>query len=190
MRCGGLRWGRWRRFARGRFVDRHRLGEQLRVRDHDHVAPDLPLPQLVAGESGDETGGDYERKEDDKAGGDETEIVDRPAGRKLEAASRGGRDHSSVSASSAAGASPSAATSPSAGTAASAAGSSSSTLSSRLCTILTISSSGSSSTVTPPGTLRSDTRSSASISSSGVMSTWNASGISEGKHSTRTECMG
>ena len=103
----------------------------------------------------------------------------------------GGEDHSSVSAAaSAAGASPSAAASPSAGTAASAAGTSSSILSSRLCTILTTRSSGSSSTVTPAGTFSSLTRISASISSSGVMSTSNASGMSDGKHSTRIACMG
>src|SRR5205814_1478481 len=103
-------------------------------------------------------------------------------------ASDGGQRHSSLSAaSSSAGASPSAPSSPSAGTAASAAGISSSTLSSRLCTILTTSSSDSSRMVTSFGTARSDTRSSMSISSSGVMSTSNDSGMSEGRHSTRIE---
>src|SRR5437868_1702759 len=92
--------------------------------------------------------GDQETEQNYKSQRDEQQIrgarVDDDSG----AACQGGECHSSVSAASCpAGASPSAATSPSAGTPASAAGSSSSTFISRLCTIFTTSSSGSSSTV-------------------------------------------
>src|SRR5205807_4629839 len=157
--------------------------------ENDHVGADVSPAKLFRSKARDQPRRDDEAEEDKHADDDKHDGV---GVREAEARAAGsGPDHFSVSAvSSPAGASPSAAASPSAGTTASAAGSSSSTLSSRLCTILTTSSSGSTRTVTPLGTLMSDTRSSDSISSRGPRSTSKASGMFPGRHSTRSAWIG
>src|SRR5712692_5122919 len=163
--------------------------------DHHHLGSDLAAAQELGRTASEEA---RQNHENDEHEGADQEIQQRGGvGRRPGHGRQRRQRHRFFSAaSSAAGASPSpaaspsAATSPSAGTTASAAGISSSTLSSRLCTILTTSSSASTSTVTPLGTLMSATRTSESISSSGVRSTSKASGMSVGRHSTRKAWIG
>src|ERR1700674_2195044 len=147
-----------------------------------HVAPAQSFDQAVR----DEASAGYKGQEDDQADADEYEVVVRDEEKHLQRR----QAHSLVSAASSAPSSPSAAASPSAPTTASTAGASSSTFISRLCTILTISSSGSRRTVTPFGTVRSAMRNSDSISSRGVRSTSNSAGMSDGRHSTRRAWIG